>query len=80
MFMQFVGSVQPFAFGFAPPGWAPCNGQLLQITSNTGLYSLLGTTYGGDGKTTFGLPNLPPAGPNGPGYYIAMTGVMPIPG
>jgi len=47
-----------FAFNFAPKGWAFCNGQLLPISQNTALFSLLGTTYGGDGKATFGLPNL----------------------
>ena len=77
MTTQFLGSVQPFAFGFAPQGWAPCNGQLLPITQNTALYNVLGTTYGGDGKTTFALPNLPPLGPKGPGYYIALQGVFP---
>lgn len=45
-------------FGFAPKGWAQCNGQLLQINQNQALFSLLGTMYGGDGKTTFALPNL----------------------
>jgi microcystin-dependent protein len=47
-----------YAFNFAPTGWAFCNGQLLPISQNTALFSLLGTTYGGDGKATFGLPNL----------------------
>ena len=46
------------SFGFAPKGWALCNGQLLPINQNQGLFSLLGTTYGGDGRVTFGLPNL----------------------
>ena len=47
-----------FAFNFAPRGWAFCNGQLLPISQNTAVFSLLGTNYGGDGKSTFGLPNL----------------------
>ncbi len=47
-----------FAFNFAPKGWAFCDGQLLPISQNTALFSLLGTQYGGDGKSTFGLPNL----------------------
>jgi microcystin-dependent protein len=47
-----------FAFNFAPTGWALCQGQLLSISQNTALFSLLGTTYGGDGKVTFGLPNM----------------------
>ena len=73
----FVGQIELFAFSFAPEGFAPCNGALLPISENTLLYSLLGTTYGGDGKTTFGLPNLAPVTPQGPGYYIAIYGIAP---
>jgi microcystin-dependent protein len=54
----FVGEIRAVGFNFAPLGWAMCNGQLLPITQNTALFSLLGTFYGGDGRTTFGLPNL----------------------
>jgi microcystin-dependent protein len=54
----FVGEIRIFGFNFAPTGWALCNGQLLPISQNTALFSLLGTTYGGNGQTTFGLPNL----------------------
>ena len=54
----FIGQIQAFGFSFAPRGWAKCDGQLLQIASNQALFSLLGTTYGGDGRTTFGLPDL----------------------
>ena len=54
----FIGQIQTFGFNFAPRGWAKCDGQLLAISSNTALFSLLGTTYGGDGRTTFGLPDL----------------------
>lgn len=53
----FIGEVQWFAGNFAPRGWAFCNGQLLAITQNESLFSLLGTTYGGDGRTTFALPD-----------------------
>ena len=53
-----LGQIMLFAGNFVPRGWAPCNGQLLPINQNTALFSLLGTTYGGDGKTTFALPNL----------------------
>ncbi len=53
-----LGSIRIFAFGFAPKGWALCNGQLLPISQNTALFSLLGTRFGGDGKSTFGLPNM----------------------
>jgi microcystin-dependent protein len=55
---QFVAEIRVFGFNFAPTGWAQCNGQLLPISQNTALFSLLGTTYGGDGKTTFALPDL----------------------
>lgn len=54
----FIGEIRAVGFSFAPPGWALCNGQLLPIAQNTLLYSILGTTYGGDGVTTFALPNL----------------------
>jgi microcystin-dependent protein len=54
----FLGQITIFAGNFSPRGWAYCNGQLLAITQNTALFSLLGTTYGGDGRTTFGLPDL----------------------
>lgn len=54
----FVAEIRIFAFNFAPRGWAQCNGQLLPISQNTALFSLLGTTYGGDGRSTFALPNL----------------------
>ena len=54
----FVAEIRIFAGNFAPTGWAQCNGQLLPISQNTALFSLLGTNYGGDGKSTFGLPDL----------------------
>jgi microcystin-dependent protein len=54
----FLGEIRSFAFGVIPTGWAACNGQLLNIQQNQALYTLLGTAYGGDGKVTFGLPNL----------------------
>src|SRR5687767_2456194 len=54
----FVAEIRMFGFNFAPTGWAQCNGQLLPISQNTALFSLLGTFYGGDGKSTFALPNL----------------------
>jgi len=55
---QFVAEIRLFGFTFPPSGWALCNGQLLPISQNTALFSLLGTTYGGDGKSTFALPDL----------------------
>lgn len=54
----FVGEIRMVGFTFAPKGWAMCNGQILPINQNTALFSLLGTTYGGDGQTTFALPDL----------------------
>jgi microcystin-dependent protein len=55
---KFVAEIRIFPFNFAPVGWALCNGQLLPISQNTALFSLLGTTYGGDGKSNFALPNM----------------------
>jgi microcystin-dependent protein len=54
----FVAEIRVFGFNFAPTGWAQCNGQLLPLSQNTALFSLVGTFYGGDGKSTFALPNL----------------------
>jgi microcystin-dependent protein len=54
----FLSEIKIMSFGFAPKGWALCNGQLLPINQNQALFSLLGTTYGGDGRVNFGLPNL----------------------
>ena len=58
MTSPFLAEIRIFPFGFAPTGWAQCNGQILPISQNTALFSLLGTTFGGDGKSNFGLPNL----------------------
>jgi len=58
MSQAFLGEIRPFAFDFPPRGWALCNGQILAINQNTDLFSLLGTTYGGNGTTTYALPNL----------------------
>ncbi|MGH3087852.1 MAG: phage tail protein, partial [Rubrobacteraceae bacterium] len=55
---QFLAEIRIFPFNFAPKGWALCDGQLMPISQNTALFALLGTTYGGDGKSTFALPNL----------------------
>ena len=64
---QFLAEIRMFTGNFAPVGWAQCNGQLLPISQNTALFSLLGTFYGGDGKSTFGLPNLQGSAPMHPG-------------
>ncbi len=57
MTAPFLGEIKVFGFNFAPRNWALCNGQLMGISQNTALFSILGTTYGGDGQTTFGLPD-----------------------
>jgi microcystin-dependent protein len=64
---QFVAEIRIFPFNFPPTGWAMCNGQLMPISQNTALFSLLGTTYGGDGKSTFALPDLQGSAPMQPG-------------
>ncbi len=58
MSTPFLAEIRIFSFNFAPKGWAECNGQLLPINQNQALFSLLGTTYGGDGRVNFGLPDL----------------------
>ena len=58
MSSPFVAEIRIFACNFAPKGWAQCNGQILPLSQNTALFSLLGTMYGGDGKSTFALPNM----------------------
>lgn len=63
----FVAEIRIFPFNFAPKGWAWCNGQLLPLSQNTALFSLLGTTYGGDGKSNFALPDLEGRAPMHPG-------------
>jgi microcystin-dependent protein len=63
----FVAEIRIFPFNFAPKGWAWCDGQLMPLSQNTALFSLLGTTYGGDGKSNFALPNLQGNAPMHPG-------------
>lgn len=63
----FVAEIRIFPFNFAPKGWAWCDGQLMPISQNTALFSLLGTTYGGDGQSTFSLPDLQGRAPMHPG-------------
>ena len=76
----FLGEIKMFAGNFDPRGWALCNGQLMAISQNTALFSLLGTTYGGDGRVTFGLPNLQSRIPlgfqQGPGLTDYVLGEM----
>jgi len=76
----FVAEIRIFPFNFAPQGWAFCNGQLMPISQNTALFSLLGTTYGGDGKSTFALPDMQGNAPmhpgQGPGLSLHDLGEM----
>ena len=76
----FVAEIRIFPFNFAPKGWAFCDGQLLPISQNTALFSLVGTFYGGDGKSTFGLPdmqgNVPMHQGQGPGLSLRDLGEM----
>jgi microcystin-dependent protein len=78
MTSPFVAEIRMFAGNFAPKGWAQCNGQLLPISQNTALFSLLGTNYGGDGKSTFGLPDMQGSMPmhwgDGPGLSQRFIG------
>ncbi len=75
---QFVGEIRMFAGTYAPTGWALCNGQLMPLQQNVVLFSLLGTTYGGDGKSNFALPNLMGSAPmqqgQGPGLSQRFLG------
>ncbi len=64
----FVAEIRIFPFNFAPKGWAWCDGQLMPLSQNTALFSLLGTTYGGNGKTNFALPDLQGRSPLQPGH------------
>ncbi len=69
----FIAEIRIFAGNFAPRGWAFCNGQLLPISQNTALFSLIGTTYGGDGRSTTALPNLQGRAPMHPGRGPGLT-------
>lgn len=76
----FVAEIRIFPFNFAPKGWAFCDGQILPLSQNTALFSLLGTTYGGNGRSTFALPNLQGRAPmhpgQGPGLSLHDLGEM----
>ena len=69
----FVAEIRIFPFTFPPKGWAFCNGQLMVITQNTALFSLLGTIYGGDGKSTYALPDLQGSAAMGPGEGTGLS-------
>jgi microcystin-dependent protein len=76
MSSPFIGEIRMFAGNFAPVGWAFCNGALIPISENDALFNLIGTTYGGDGESTFALPDLQSRVPVhvGPGFALGQTG------
>ncbi len=76
MSSPFIGEIRMFAGNFAPVGWAFCNGALMDIAQNDALFNLIGTTYGGDGQTTFALPDLQSRVPVhvGPGFALGQSG------
>jgi len=73
MSTPYLGEIRLFSYNFAPAGWADCDGQLLAIAQNEALFALLGTTYGGDGQTTFGLPDLRGRVPLHQGHGVGMS-------
>ena len=74
----FLGDIQLFPYGFTPEDWTLCNGQLLPVQQYDALYALLGNRFGGDGYTTFAVPNLQGAEPvQGTHYFIALRGIFP---
>jgi len=78
---EYIGIVKLFGGNFAPKGWAFCNGALLSITQNSALFALLGNQFGGDGISTFSLPNLPPLLSENEApiqYIICLFGIFPI--
>jgi microcystin-dependent protein len=76
MSQPYIGEIRLVPYNFAPAGWAFCNGALMDIAQNSALFNLIGTTYGGDGQSTFALPNLQSRIPvhQGPGFALAQTG------
>jgi microcystin-dependent protein len=71
-----LGSIHLFPYPFTPRGYLPCDGQLLPIAENTPLFSLIGTTFGGDGAKTFALPDYRAEAPKGSQYFMAIQGVI----
>jgi microcystin-dependent protein len=74
----YIGTIRLYPYDYVPYGWMPCDGRSLPINQYTALYSLIGTSYGGDGKFSFNIPNLKDAEPEvGMRYYIACQGLYP---
>jgi microcystin-dependent protein len=75
---NYLGQIELFPYSFAPMGWVLCNGAIINIMQNSALYSLIGNQFGGNGSTTFGLPNMTNMSPTaGMEYYIAVSGIYP---
>lgn len=75
----FIGQIELFPYSYAPVGWMQCQGQMINVQQNQALFSLLGVKFGGNGSTTFGIPNLIGAEPiPGMAYYIATMGLYPM--
>ncbi|MDX1997066.1 MAG: tail fiber protein [Thermoanaerobaculia bacterium] len=74
---SFVGQIAIFPFSFAPTGWLLCAGQLLPISQYPALFSLIGDSFGGDGRTNFAVPNYQNQAPKGSQYYICLQGNFP---
>jgi microcystin-dependent protein len=73
----YIGQILLLPYNFSPVSLAPCDGRLLQINQNMALFSLIGTNFGGDGTTTFGLPNYQGLAPKGSQYFIVLNGIFP---
>jgi len=75
---HYIGEIKLFSFNFVPSGWILCEGQILAVDQNPALFSILGATYGGDGRTTFAVPKLRGKGPTPYTHYcIALQGTLP---
>ena len=76
--MPYIGQINIFPYDFAPVGWEFCRGQLLPISQNIALFSLIGTKFGGDGKSTFALPDYEGMAPTGSNYFICLQGGVEV--
>ncbi len=75
----FIGTIRLMPYNYTPYGWLPCEGQILQIQQNSALFSLIGNKFGGNGSTTFALPDLRGFEPQpGARYFIALYGIYPV--
>jgi microcystin-dependent protein len=74
---RFIGQIALFPYTFTPNGWMPCEGQIIRIAENSALFSALGTQFGGDGRTTFALPDYRSLAPANSRYFLSITGEFP---